>query len=68
MKMTPEQIEKILAQRVATVDEYARVARISRNSAYKAIRSGQIRSVRINNRVLVPTSAIREQLEGASAA
>jgi excisionase family DNA binding protein len=36
---------------------------IGRNSAYSAIKSGEIPSVRIGRRVVVPTAAIRKMLQ-----
>ena len=46
-----------------TVDEAARIIGISRNSAWAAVWSGQLRSVRVGKRVLEPMAAI-EQLLG----
>jgi len=45
-----------------TVDETGEVMGISRNSAYKAVRDGTIPSIRIGNRILVPTAALRRML------
>jgi excisionase family DNA binding protein len=39
---------------VFTVEEAAEVLRISRGSAYEAVRTGEIPSIRINRRILVP--------------
>lgn len=39
---------------VLTVEEAARALRISRGSAYEAVRTGEIPSIRIGRRVLVP--------------
>jgi helix-turn-helix protein len=36
---------------------------IGRNSAYSAIKTGQIPSVRIGRRIAVPTAAIRRMLQ-----
>jgi len=39
---------------VLTVDECAELLRVSRTSAYEAVRTGQIPSVRIGRRILIP--------------
>ncbi len=41
-----------------TVEEAARVLRIGRNSAYEAIARGDIPSVRIGGRVLIPSARL----------
>jgi excisionase family DNA binding protein len=51
---------------VLTVSETARLLRISRGAAYEAIRTGQIPSLRIGRRILVPTSLLLRLL-GAEA-
>jgi len=51
-----------------TVTDAARVLGISRNGAYAAVARGDIPSVRIGKRILVPTARLRELLEGGSAA
>ena len=48
-----------------TVDEAARVLRISRNSAYQAVKNGEIPSIRIGNRIIVPRQPFDRMLEGA---
>ena len=58
--------------RVLTVDETARALRISRTSAYEAVRTGEIPSVRIGRRILVPSEVLecmlRTGLDGERAA
>jgi excisionase family DNA binding protein len=46
-----------------TVQEVAALLRIGRSSAYAAIRAGEIPSVRIGHRLLVPTAALLRLLE-----
>ncbi len=41
-----------------TVDQAAKILHISRASAYKAVRSGQIPSIRLGRRVLIPTARL----------
>jgi excisionase family DNA binding protein len=45
-----------------TVDEVAVVLGIARSSAYAAISTGEIPSIRYGRRVMVPTAALRRQL------
>jgi excisionase family DNA binding protein len=47
------------------VPEAAVVIGIGRSAAYEAVRAGQIPSIRIGRRVLVPVSALRALLEGS---
>ena len=47
---------------VLTVSEAAGVLRIGRNSAYEAIRRGDLPAVRIGRRLLVPKRALSEFL------
>jgi len=44
-------------ERIAgTVDEYREAAGISRNAAYEAARRGDIKTIRVGKRILVPKS------------
>jgi excisionase family DNA binding protein len=52
------------ARATTTVVEAARTLGISRNSAYAAVSRGDIPSVRIGRRIVVPTARLREMLEG----
>jgi excisionase family DNA binding protein len=46
-----------------TIDEAAAQLRVSRWSIYKLIRSGQLRTIKIGRRRLVPIDALNECLE-----
>ena len=46
-----------------TVEETGKLLRIGRNQAYEAVRSGQIPSIRIGKRRLVPREALKKMLE-----
>ena len=48
-----------------TVEETAELLRISRSSAYEGIASGEIPSVRIGRRILIPRVAIERMLNEA---
>jgi excisionase family DNA binding protein len=56
---TSRQIPEVLS-----VEEAGQVLRISRQSAYQAVRAGEIPSVRIGRRVLVPRHALLALLDG----
>ena len=47
---------------VFTVEEAAELLRISRGSAYEAVRTGQIPSVRIGRRILISRQLLLEQI------
>lgn len=47
-----------------TVDEAAELLGIGRNGAYEGVRSGQIPSIRIGKRILVPKAALERMLAG----
>jgi len=50
---------------VLTVEEAAHLLRIGRNSAYEAIRRGEIPAIRIGHRLLVPRAALERLLQRA---
>ncbi len=59
--MEIEKSEKI----VLTVDEAARILQISRPSAFRGIKSGEIPHIRIGRRILVPVVALEKLLTNA---
>lgn len=52
---------------VLTIDEAARLLRLARNTAYAAAHRGEIPTVRIGRRLLVPRDALERMLEGRRA-
>jgi excisionase family DNA binding protein len=64
---SPEEMDAILSKPTMTVDELSAVLGVGRGQAYAAVREGQVRSLRIGKRILIPTTAVREMLgrEGA---
>jgi excisionase family DNA binding protein len=52
------------AQHVLTVDEAAVLLRVSRNTAYEAVKRGEIPAVKIGRRLLIPRAALERLLEG----
>ncbi len=55
-------------QHVMTVEEAAEALRISRTGAYEAVKRGEIPSIRIGRRVLVPRIALEKMLRGETEA
>ena len=66
MNATAQEVNEIMRQPTCSVEEAAKVLHIGRTQAYRAVRSGELRSIRIGKRVLVPTSAIRQLLDGGT--
>ena len=54
--------------KVLTVDEAAKLLRISRGSAYEAVARKEIPSIKIGRRILVPRAAIEALINGPAAA
>jgi len=48
-----------------TVTEVARILGIGRNTAYESCRNGEISTIRIGGRILVPRNVIDDLLAGA---
>ncbi|MHA7153970.1 helix-turn-helix domain-containing protein [Arthrobacter sp. TMN-50] len=57
-------VERILSRPTATVGEAGQVLGLGRQAAYAAVRTGQIRSLRIGRKIIVPTKALVNMLEG----
>jgi excisionase family DNA binding protein len=52
-----------MGARVRSVDHAAKVLGIGRNSAYEAIRRGEIPAIRIGRRLVVPVDALERLLQ-----
>jgi excisionase family DNA binding protein len=52
-------------RRTLTVEECAKVLGIGRSAAYEAVRSGQIPTIRVGRRFLIPKSALDRLLDEA---
>jgi excisionase family DNA binding protein len=52
------------APEVLTVEETAQVLRLSRQSAYEAVKAGDIPAIRVGRRLLVPRAALNRLLAG----
>lgn len=55
------------AQRTMSVTQAAEVLGISRTTAYECVRTGDLPALRLGGRIVVPTQAIDDLLERASA-
>jgi excisionase family DNA binding protein len=49
---------------VLTVEEAAELLRISRWSAYQAVRAGELPTIRVGRRILVPRRRLEQMLDG----
>lgn len=65
--VAPTMVEPLadVTEPVLGVEEVARLLGLGRGSVYEAVRAGQIPSVRVGHRVLVPTHALRTWLAHA---
>jgi len=52
--------------RTLTIEEAAKVLGIGRNNAYEAAKRGEIPTIRIGKRILVPVAAFERMLQGAA--
>ena len=60
---TPEQDSAPLTY---TVEQVAEILRISRSTAYRCVETGELPSVRLRRRILIPAEAIEALLSGTS--
>jgi excisionase family DNA binding protein len=49
-----------------TVAEVAKILGIGRNTAYEVCRNGEIPTIRLGGRILIPCAALHELLDGAA--
>jgi len=66
MKKQPEKHDGFAEKRAYKVDEAARIYGLSRSSLYILMRSGQLRSVFVAGRRLLPRDALEALLDGGS--
>ena len=48
---------------VLTVDEAAQILRIARNTAYQAVKRGELPSRRVCGRIIIPRAGLQQLLE-----
>lgn len=58
----PPDIPDPLDRPTVNVAEVARIIGIGESAAYKAVKTGEIPSIRIGGRILIPTAALRRML------
>lgn len=63
-RRTHHEIAGTVERRTLTVEEAARYLGIGRSAAYAAARSGELPTVRIGRRLLVPRHALERMLAG----
>ena len=54
-------------RKTMTIIEAAQVLGVSRNKAYEAARRGEIPTIKIGKRILVPAAALERMLQGERA-
>jgi excisionase family DNA binding protein len=64
MSTNPPTLDELRARPTITVAEAAQLLSIGKNTAYTAIKRGEIPSLRIGGRVLIPTARLIALLEG----
>ena len=52
-------------RKTVTVEEAARMLGVGRNTAYEAVRTGELPSLRIGRRIVVPVRALERLLDSA---
>ncbi|WP_104177656.1 helix-turn-helix domain-containing protein [Cryobacterium sp. Y50] len=67
MFANPPTLDELRARPTLTVAEAAQVLGIGRNTAYIAVHTGDLPSLRIGGRVLIPTARLFALLEGDDA-
>jgi excisionase family DNA binding protein len=55
-----------MERKTKTVDETAKILGLSRSSTYEAVRTGQIESIRIGGRIIIPDAVISRMLGEAT--
>ena len=60
--LAKNELDQLLAQPTLTVADALKVVPISRNGIYEAIRRGEIQTVKIGKKILVPTAPLRRLL------
>ncbi|MEA5155576.1 helix-turn-helix domain-containing protein [Raineyella sp.] len=61
------EVAALLGKPTLTTDETSRVLGLGKNQTYEAIRRGDIPSVRIGRRILVPTTRLLRMLDDDAA-
>jgi excisionase family DNA binding protein len=59
---TSEDLAVMANQKVLTIMEVSRILRLSRNATYEGVWSGDIPSVKVGKRILVPVAGLKAML------
>ena len=59
---TDEDLATMANQKVLTIMEVSRILRLSRNATYEGVWSGDIPSVKVGRRILVPVAGLKAML------
>ena len=68
MSIDEQAIEKVKvpadwrSQATVTVPEYAAIMRVHRETAYKACQAGEVQTIKLQGRILIPVPALLRQL------
>ena len=66
LRMTRDETEVRVERKTYSVAETAKVLGIGRSAAYQAVKAGEIPSIRIGRRLLVPVQALEQLLSTAT--
>lgn len=58
-------VEEVHARRTCKPGEAAPMLGVGRNGVYDLVRTGQLRSIRVGRKILIPLTAIDDFLNGA---
>jgi excisionase family DNA binding protein len=58
-------MESRMERKTLTITEASEALGVSRNKAYEAARRGEIPTIKIGKRILVPAAALERMLQGA---
>jgi len=60
--LSPDELE---SRTIITIKEMSAILGIGRNTAYEAVKKGEIPSVKVGRRILVPSKALDKWLESS---
>jgi len=60
--LSPDELE---SRTIITIKEMSTILGIGRNTAYEAVKKGEIPSVKVGRRILVPSKALDKWLESS---
>jgi excisionase family DNA binding protein len=57
-----DDVHKILGRPTCSVSELQKILRTSKNPTYDAVKRGELPSIRVGGRILIPTAPLRKML------